>query len=276
MSITNLNVNDLLAALALPSAALVQQRVPKKMLAENGAATLADRKLVQDGIDEFIWHAALKPTNAGIVAYEDELRSYLEVAVLSVRLRTEAAADSQLRPQAVKVSNSVKRLAEWVHRAVPYPTVLLIEEGVQLFASMAHIRWAQREAEKTVLDGDSIIVHVNSDLPEGVADGSITAFLESLALSKQPRSHMLTLYQGWFDTLSAWQAAPLIGEFKRSDTPTQAAERRAALHECKDLDDRIAAARSVAAKEKQLARQVAANLEIKALLAERQRVVQSL
>jgi hypothetical protein len=231
---------------------------------------LADRKLVQDRIDELTWHAALKPTNVGVAAYEDELRSYLEVAVLVARLRTDTAEGNQPNPQATKVSPSVKRVAELVHRAVPYPTFLMLEVGKQFFASMAHLRWAQREEEKTVLDGESILVPITSSAPLS------EAFLAAMALSKQPRSHLLTVYQGWFDTLSAWQAVELTGQFKVSGNPAEAAERRAALRTCAELDARIAAARGAAAKEKQMARQVAANLEIKALLAERQRVAQSL
>jgi hypothetical protein len=49
-----------------------------------------------------------------------------------------------------------------------------------------------------------------------------------------------------------------------------------ALRVCKDLDVRIAAARSAASKEKQMARQVAANLEIKDLLAQRQQTSEKL
>ena len=36
----------LVAALDLPADALVQQRIPKKMLADNGAPTPADRRLI--------------------------------------------------------------------------------------------------------------------------------------------------------------------------------------------------------------------------------------
>ncbi len=276
MSFANIGIDDLLIALALPPAALVQQRVPKKMLIEHGAATLADRRLVQDRTEELTWHAALKPSNVGIATYEDELRSYVEVAVLSAKLRTEAVAQDQLQLQAAKVNTSVKRMAELIHRAVPYPAVLLMEEGPQLFASMAHVRWDQREVEKTVLDGDLIIATVNTIMSDDTTNTALSAFLSSLALSKQPRSHFLALYQSWFDTLSAWQATELTGQFKPSESPAQAAERRAALRTCQDLDARISTARIAASKEKQLARQVAANLEIKALLAERQRVAQSL
>lgn len=271
MNIAPMTANELLAALALPSSALVQQRIPKKMLAENGAVTSADRKLVRDRIDELTWHAALKPSNVGIPAYEDEFRSYLEVTVLVAKLRTEEPATAHHRSAQAPtaISTSVRRVAELIHRAVPYPTVLLLENGQQLVASAAHVRWAQREAGKTVLDGDSISVPIKPG-PE------CRAFLEAMALGRQPRFHLKALYQGWFDTLSAWQAVELTGQFRTSESPARAAERRAALRACTELDVRIATARNAAAKEKQIARQVAVNLEIKALLAERQRVAQDL
>ena len=50
-------------ALALPPETRVEQRVPKKLLVENGAPTAGDKKQINDGIEEILWHAALKPAN---------------------------------------------------------------------------------------------------------------------------------------------------------------------------------------------------------------------
>ena len=55
-----LTADDVVKALALPDRARVDQRVPKKMLAEHGAPTAADRRLLTDGIEELQWIAALK------------------------------------------------------------------------------------------------------------------------------------------------------------------------------------------------------------------------
>lgn len=41
-------VADIQAALRLPDGALVNQRVPKKLLADRGAPTAADRKLIHE------------------------------------------------------------------------------------------------------------------------------------------------------------------------------------------------------------------------------------
>ena len=278
MSVVDLSSEQLISALCLPAEATVGQRVPKKMLTENltsrGTATSADRKLLQEQIDEVTWVAALKPTNAGIPVYQDEVRSYLELAVLNVRLR----AASQLDPNPAKVSSSVSRLAELVHRAIPYPVLLILDDGARLYLSLVHIRWAQKEADKAVLDGDliqGVFVHNGSPAASVMDADTVNAFINAMDLSKQPRTDLLTLYQGWMDTLSAWQAAAVTGRFE-CVSPQQATARRAALRRCHELDAQISSLRAAASKEKQMARQVAANLEIKALMAERQQAANSL
>ena len=278
MSVVDLSSEQLISALCLPAEATVGQRVPKKMLTENltsrGTATSADRKLLQEQIDEVTWVAALKPTNAGIPVYQDEVRSYLELAVLSVRLRE----GSQLAPIPAKVSPSVARLAELVHRAIPYPVLLVLDDNARLYLSLVHIRWAQKEADKAVLDGDliqGVFVHNGSPAASVMDADTVNAFINAMDLSKQPRTDLLTLYQGWMDTLSAWQAAAVTGRFE-CVSPQQATARRAALRRCHELDAQISSLRAAASKEKQMARQVAANLEIKALMAERQQAANSL
>lgn len=269
-AITKLTPHDVIAALGLPEGAAVNQRIPKKLLAENGAATAADRRLIQDHIEEATWVAALKPVNAGVAEYQDDQRSYLELAVVSVALRGLDTQDTRLQ--------KTKRIAELMHRAIPYPIVLLLEDGQALLLSLAHIRRAQREAEKTVLDGDLITTTLSTasacnGKSSDASQDILAMLLASLALNKQPRDHLYALYQGWIDTLWAWQAAEVSNRFEISQSPEQAAERRAALRRCRELDAQIANLRNKARKEKQMARQIAANIEIKALLAERQQIV---
>lgn len=233
---------DLITALALPPQAMVNQRVPKKLLSDNAAATAADKRLIQDSIEDLIWVAALKPDTIGVSAYRDDNRDYLELAVLTLALRCAATP----------------RLSELVHRAIPYPVLLVVTSpgDATLTLSLAHIRWAQREADRTVLDGDSVQVNVPAN-----AIGS--DFIDALALSHQPRAHLFDLYQGWIDTVTALQAAELTGQFSVSATPMLAAQRRAALHQCQDLKAKIVMLRARAGKEKQLPRQVELNLQIR-------------
>jgi hypothetical protein len=251
----------LIAALRLPPGALIHQRIPKKMLAEHGAASSADRQLLQEHIEEIVWVAALKPASAGVAEYRDAQCSYLELAVLCVTLRP-------LEGKPAKVA----RLAELVHRAIPYPVLLILDDGQRLHVSLVHIRHAQKEADKTVLDGDMVQAVFERPGPAPSA-ASLNAFLAALDLSRQPRADLRTLYQGWFDTLCAWQAAAVTGHFAASASPAQAIERRTALHRCHELDAQIASLRASARQEKQIARQVALNIKIKAIEAERLQAV---
>ena len=134
-----MTVDQLLAALDLPDSSRVDRRVPKKLLVENGAVVAADKRLIDEGVEELRWIAALKPTTVAIPEYRDGVREYLEIAVLSLILDPDGKAP---------------RLLELVHRAIPYPVVLVSLQSKTPGISLAHKRWSQGEAAKTVIDGD--------------------------------------------------------------------------------------------------------------------------
>ncbi|MCZ8095567.1 MAG: DUF4391 domain-containing protein [Acidovorax sp.] len=249
----------LVSALGLPASCRVDQRVPKKLLVENGAPTSVDKRLINDCVDEVLWLAALKPNTVGVAEYRNDEREYLEVAVLCVTVRP--------APQAGGAGTASKpvntpRLAELVHRAVPYPVVLLLAAPQGLFLSLAHKRWAQNEAGKVVLDDEPATVDLALDLT------AEHPFVQALALARQPQVNLLALYQGWMDCLTAWQAAKVTGTFTAASTPAHAAARREALRTCQRLELEGARLRVLAAKEKQMARQVDLNLALKRIGAE--------
>ena len=240
---------DIITALELPAGAHVDQRVPKKLLLENGAPTAGDKRSINDGIEALHWIAALKPTTISVPAYRDDIREYLEIAVLHLVLRPEAKAP---------------RLTELVHRAIPYPVLLIVEQGTGITMSAAHKRWSQNEADKTVL-ADEVI-------PAEIDPGDMAAcwsnFRAALSLARQPSGDLHALYQGWIDTLLAWQAARRTGRFSVSHTPASVLARREALAACARLKVELRRLRAAAAKEKQMSRRVDFNLTIQRLEAE--------
>lgn len=249
-----MTAQDIVLALGLPDSCRVDQRVPKKLLVENGAPTAADKRQINDDIEEIQWVAALKPNTIGVAEYRDDLREYVEIAVLTVTLR--ATDDKPAK---------VARLAELVHRAVPYPVLLLLNSGQRVTLSFAHKRWAQNEASKVVLDGGVLSVALPDDAPSAA---TLSTFTQALVLTSQPQATLFGLYQGWMDSVQALLAARLTGTFKAADSPEQAAARRQALQECERLELEATRLRTQAAKEKQLARQVELNLALKRVQAQ--------
>lgn len=255
-----LDAATLIAALDLPSGCRVDQRVPKKLLVENGAPTTADKRKINDGIEEIYWLAALKPTTIGVPEYRDEAREYLEIAVLTVTLRPGA---------------KIGRLAELTHRAVPYPVFLIMIAAStnELTLSLAHKRWAQNEAGKVVLEGDAVVLNFSDASYSAVA---IEAFMPALSLARQPLNSLFTLYQGWVDNMQALLAARLTGTFSTASDSQQASLRRQYLGDYERLELESNRLRLQAAKEKQMARQVSLNLELRRILKDMEFVKQQI
>ncbi|QJD30822.1 DUF4391 domain-containing protein [Methylococcus geothermalis] len=261
-----MNAAEVIAALDLPPGARVDRRVPKALLVEHGAPTAADKRRIHEGIEAVQWVATLKPSTIGVPSFRDEVREYLEINVLSATLRGGAKA---------------ARLAELIHRAVPYPTLLITQMAHRVAEdaghqpdkplrvsapphelvsiSAAHTRWSQGQVGATVLDGEPIAVAVT----EAETDGLPSSFRQALSLARQPRADLYQLYQGWIDTLLALKAAEVTGRFAMVTSADQAAARREALRECARLDAEITRLRKAAAKERQVPRQVELNLELK-------------
>lgn len=238
-------------ALALPPDARVDQRIPKKLLVEQGAPTAADKRQIQDGIEELQWIAALKPTNIGVPLFRDAEREYLEVAILTATYRSKAR---------------VARLTELIHRAIPYP-VLLVSSFIEsanacIAVSAAHKRFAQNEAGKVVVDEIMATVPIDADT---IQTTTATAFLDAMALSKQPTRDLFALYQGWIDCIVGFLASNITGRFTMFDSVEQTGQMWNRIAQHLSLMEELSALRTQAAKEKQMNRRVDLNLKIKQL-----------
>lgn len=239
----------IVGALGLPPKARVDARVPKKLLVEQGAPTSADKRAILDGIDELQWLAACKPSTIGVPSFADATREYLEIAVVACAFRAGAKA---------------ARLIDLIHRAIPYPVLLVTTDEQGIALSVAHKRHAEREAGKVVVERVVSVGGLNAEQ----LNANEQAFLHSLALANQPRRDLFALYDGWLARIEALNAARLTGAFAASDAVSQVARRREALEAHSRLAREISGLRAKAAREKQLNRRVDLNLQIQRLEAE--------
>lgn len=242
-----MTLDPFISTLAIPLNARVDQRVPKKLLLEQGMPGSGDKHMVQEGLEELLWLAALKPANIAVPSFHDATREYLEIAILSAALRPKAKAG---------------RLAEIIHRCIPYPLLLVCVQGDTLGLSLAHKRHSQAEAGKVVIDGSLTSVEILMSKPPSESE---SRFLSSLAIADQPSEHLHSLYDGWVQRATALLASRITNNFTLAETPTAYQASRAALDEYARLTREMASLRAQAAKEKQLNRRVDLNLAIQRL-----------
>ncbi len=239
-----IGVERVITALALPEEARVDQRVPKNLLMEQGTVTAADRKKIKDGIDSLHWIAVLKSGNLALPAFRDGVREYAELVVIHAALRPRA---------------KTARLSTLIHRAIPYPLVLLTTDSEGVTLSLVHKRHSQKETGGVMLDGEVIRERLSS------ADGVEGAFLDALALSRQQADDLFDLYRLWSERLETLTAARITGTFRPSASVEKGRERRRMLRDHAEGLKKLAGLRARAAGEKQLNRRVALNVEIQGI-----------
>jgi hypothetical protein len=240
-----MTIDAIVAALKLPPESLVKQRIAKKLFLEHGALTASDRKLLIDTVDGIVWEAELKSVSSGIPAYRDAEREYLEIAVLSLVVRAEAADNSK----------SVSRITDLVHRAIPYPVMLIARVDKDLQLSIAHKRWSLNEEGKTVLEGDPLMVILQNAVWSG-------DFISSLAFNDQNRSNFHTFYASWESKLKQSKIAAITGFYRHSNDQEKVDLDYADYIQYTSLQKTIAELRAAARGEAQLNKRVEMNLEI--------------
>jgi len=235
---------EVIKALGLPSSSRVDQRIPKKMLIDNGSPTPSDKRTINESIEDIHWLAVLRPGSLGVSVFKDDVREYLEIAVLRVNCR---------------LGSKVEKLAQIVHRAIPYPILLIQAQATGTVLSLSHLRWSQAESGKTVLDGGVLMAELTK-----LGDLELN-FIDSLQVGRNAKGNLFEFYQSWIDRIEAYAASAVTGVYEPEIDGGRSAIRREALADYERISKEIAQLRQLASKERQVSRRVEANLKLKQL-----------
>ena len=227
-------------AISFPEAALLGKRVPKKQFLESGELVASDKKLFRENVKNVYWEYTLKPSTCSVLPYRDNEREYLEVAVLQVEMNSEKGH---------------KRIAEIIHRVIPYPLMLgFYTETGDIALSIAPKRFSQAEHGAFVAERFYTTGWMSS---EALNDRE-AAFVASLAWSHMPLQTYGTLYNAWTDRFTGYECSVLSGSF----TIGKAGERLDRLTRCREIESRISELRGQL-KKAAFNRQVELNTQIK-------------
>jgi len=226
--------------ISFPEATLLSKRVPKKQFLESGHMVASDKKLFKENVKSVYWEYTLKPLTCPVLPFKDNQREYLEVAILQIELASQKGH---------------KRIAEIIHRAIPYPLMLgFFTESAELSLSIAPKRFSQAEQGAFVAERFLTTGWMNGDqLKE-----QESAFINSLAWNNLPLYHYGALYSAWLDRFTGYECSVLSGSF----TIGKAGDRIECLTRCREIESKIVELR-VQLKKATFNRQVELNIHIK-------------
>ncbi len=223
-----------------PESAHLHKRIPKKMFLDNGELVASDRNLFQKNVKTFYWEFTLKPSTCPVLPYKDNEREYLEVAVLDVEINSRKGH---------------KRIAEILHRVIPYPLMLgFYTESGDVALSIAPKRFSQAERGAFVAERFYTTGWMNRE----ALNNCESAFIASLAWGNMPIQTYGTLYNAWTDRFVGYECSVLSGSF----TIGKAGDRLERLTRCRELESRISELRGQL-KKAVFKQQVELNVQIK-------------
>ncbi len=255
--------------LDLPEKSFLGSRVAKKQLIENSKLSTADKKAVQEDIESIVWRNTLKNSTVNISPYFSEINSqetsseiesfvleYSEIAIIEVTIRSE---------------KRVKKIAELIQRAIPYPLMLVfhlkhVTEGSS--TSSLHLNLATKRLSKA--DHSKLKVerfyHSQKFAEEQITENSIEEqFFKSLSVNNQSFINFYEFYMGWVKQFISLEKSKLTNAFEPNASQSvdiaQAKEQANVLDSIASLEAKLSGIRQKIKQEDQINRKVELNIQ---------------
>jgi hypothetical protein len=236
-------IDAFLSSLGIPEACLLDKPVYKKMFLDHAELDQTDKKALSEDVDRIRWRYTLKPDTINIAAFQDSEREYLEIAILSVELSNPARFN---------------RIAAFIHRAIPYPLILVFEYEGKIAISVAEKRINQADKSKLVIAERWQTPWIDSRKPSAAQKG----FLEAIQLHRLPATNFYALYESFQAQVVALIAADRTGTFAPASI-TVSKEHAIILREIDGLEREIAELRTALKREHQMAGKITLNGKIR-------------
>ena len=225
---------DIYNKLNIPDECRINRTVFKKMFYDNAAISKGDKDLFIDSIDKITWIYCLNQDNMNIPAYVTEEREYLEIEIIEVTLSE---------------NKGIKRIAEIIMRAIPYPMLLIFsfEGKYQLWA--AHQRFSLADNSKVTLE--------EPIFTEWQEENSI--LWDRLNISKLRYTNFYDMYSDLIDAIAVFNVSKL------TDKEINGEDARKLLRSNAEIDSQIAVLRAELKKATEFNRKMEINMKIKKL-----------
>jgi hypothetical protein len=238
------NLNQILQ---LPEKCLVNKKITKAFFKRNFDLTLTERKLIESSniINQIDWVASVKPQNSNIPPFVDQLSTYEEIQVITVKIGEE------------EFDKVYVGVIEFIQKQIPYHILLAVYSQSKSVWNTTAKKINLKDSTKRTIERPLTTEIIQADH----LNKQQRAFYQQCSFENTDKHDLSTFYHSFESNITSLQASAITGEFK-----TRAIERAITdvpmLEEIKRLENEILNLQIQAKKETQLNAQVQLNSEV--------------
>lgn len=240
-------MTDVLTLFALPQATELSQKIAKKHFYDDATVSKAMGARLQEEIEGIWLVRQMTPDNSQLAAVMNDAVEYGEVLFLQIQLKETISPNVSLIP-----------LLEAIHKALPYPLVLVVSASWGQLLSLAEkrINQSDKDSDKLVLQEQ----HCTPWLTENLT--ALTDFYASLNFSSIAATELLSYYQGIIERIVQLNLSIKTGQ---NQFVNAAPVGRETLKQIEALEQEIDKLRQQLGKTVEFNAKVALNMQIKRL-----------
>lgn len=218
--------------------------IPKKQLYANMNVSREGQTLITGNVAKMIWQYSFNPSTIAIKPYKDEIREYPEIEIIEVSLNSTSA--------------NVRKIADLIMRAIPYPMLLVFTAENQIQLWSANQRTNLADSSKNTIEEFIETNWINLALIQPKEE----KFLKQLDVNELSFADFYQFYCGFVDRIIVYNASLFTDNELDLKYATKIKER---YYKILELQKQINEMKSIIYKEKQFNRKVELNMKIKKL-----------
>ena len=249
-------MNRFYEKLNVPKNCIVDNTVFKKAFLENVDLLSLDKKIINEHIKKVTWKYCLKPDTINIQPYRSDERDYLEIEIMEVQLNEDS---------------KVKRIAESIMRAIPYPILLVLVKDNQIQLVTGDMRKNLSDSSKVTVEDFSFTGWIDLNSEDIFRDN----LFAELNISKLSYINFYEMYKDITAKVNLYNVSKIKGSLVNTEN-TSNFDTQEIYTKIKSLEDKIAQLQNKVKKAIDVAERVEISVELNKLRKEKESLLKLL
>ncbi|MCY2687575.1 DUF4391 domain-containing protein [Salinimicrobium sp. TH3] len=184
--------------LEIPAKAILNKRLTKAFFLQNFDLSAAEKKFLNQEVENLTWLASLRPNTVNIPAQQIETQTFEEIQIIVCQLRVDVKEKSQ-------------KAVELVQKYLPYPVLLIVEDEHEFLFNSADKYINQNDIQKRTIKSYFSTPAINQLYKNDI----VAELFKALKFSELDKSNLQTTYNSYVEALIRYKAAQHTGRFER-------------------------------------------------------------